>query len=97
MLNKSHINGISGDIIYFMLSSDMQSCTKKANVMYTGQGNKEQVSQDRRVGESLSDLQYNSKLNFISQKLIKLFERNFQRVFLYTFTASSPNLSSLYL
>ncbi len=24
----------------------MQSCTKKANVMYTGQGNKEQVSQD---------------------------------------------------
>jgi len=29
-----------------MLSSDMQSCTKKANVMYTGQGNKEQVSQD---------------------------------------------------
>ena len=29
-----------------MLSSDMQSCTKKANVMYIGQGNKEQVSQD---------------------------------------------------
>ena len=24
----------------------MQSCTKKANVMHTGQGNKEQVSQD---------------------------------------------------
>ena len=24
----------------------MQSCTKKANVMYTGQGNKAQVSQD---------------------------------------------------
>ena len=24
----------------------MQSCTKKANVMYTGQGIKEQVSQD---------------------------------------------------
>ena len=24
----------------------MQSCTKKANIMYTGQGNKEQVSQD---------------------------------------------------
>jgi hypothetical protein len=24
----------------------MQSCTKMANVMYTGQGNKEQVSQD---------------------------------------------------
>ena len=24
----------------------MKSCTKKANVMYTGQGNKEQVSQD---------------------------------------------------
>ncbi len=29
-----------------MLSSDMQFCAKKANVMYTGQGNKEQVSQD---------------------------------------------------
>ncbi len=24
----------------------MQSCTKKANIMYTGQGNKEQISQD---------------------------------------------------
>ncbi len=24
----------------------MQSCTEKANVMFTGQGNKEQVSQD---------------------------------------------------
>ncbi len=35
--------------------------------------------------------------NFISQKLIKLFEQNFQRVFLYTCTASSPNLSSLAL
>jgi hypothetical protein len=33
-----------------MLSSDMQSCTKKANVMYTGQGNKEQVSQDLKDG-----------------------------------------------
>jgi hypothetical protein len=28
----------------------MQSCTKKANVMYTGQGNKEQVSQDLKDG-----------------------------------------------
>ena len=35
-----------------MLSSDMQSCTKKANVMYTGQGNKEQVSQDLKDGFS---------------------------------------------
>ena len=33
-----------------MLSSDMQSCTKKANVMYTGQDNKEQVSQDLKDG-----------------------------------------------
>ena len=33
-----------------MLSSDMQSCTKKANIMYTGQGNKEQVSQDLKDG-----------------------------------------------
>ncbi len=33
-----------------MLSIDMQSCTKKANVMYTGQGNKEQVSQDLKDG-----------------------------------------------
>ena len=28
----------------------MQSCTKKANVMHTGQGNKEQVSQDLKDG-----------------------------------------------
>ena len=28
----------------------MQSCTKKANVMYTGQGIKEQVSQDLKDG-----------------------------------------------
>jgi hypothetical protein len=28
----------------------MQSCTKKANIMYTGQGNKEQVSQDLKDG-----------------------------------------------
>ncbi len=34
-----------GEIIYTVLHV-MQSCTKKANVMYTGQGNKEQVSQD---------------------------------------------------
>jgi hypothetical protein len=33
--------------------------------------------------------------NFISQKIEKLFEQNFQRVFLYTYTASSANLSSL--
>jgi len=35
--------------------------------------------------------------NFISQKLKKLFERKFQRAFLYTYTASSANLSSLAL
>jgi hypothetical protein len=28
----------------------MQSCSKKANVMHTGQGNKEQVSQDLKDG-----------------------------------------------
>jgi hypothetical protein len=33
-----------------MLFSDMQSCAKKANVMNTGQGNKEQVSQDLKDG-----------------------------------------------
>ncbi len=35
--------------------------------------------------------------NFISQKICKLYEPNFQRVFLYTYTASSVNLSSLAL
>jgi hypothetical protein len=35
--------------------------------------------------------------NFISQKICKLFEPNFQRVFLYTYTASLVNLSSLAL
>jgi len=34
---------------------------------------------------------------YISQKVIKLFEPNFQRVFLYAYTASSANLSSLAL
>ncbi len=33
--------------------------------------------------------------NFISQKIEKLFEQSFQRVFLYTYTASSANLSFL--
>ncbi len=28
----------------------MQSCSKKANVIHTGQGNKEQVSQDLKDG-----------------------------------------------
>ncbi len=32
--------------IKYIVLHVMQSCTKKANVMYTGQGNKEQVSQD---------------------------------------------------
>ncbi len=31
--------------------------------------------------------------NFTSQKLSKLFERNFQQVFLYTYTASSLALT----
>jgi hypothetical protein len=43
----------------------------------------------RQVGESL--LIYNKLKNFISQKLKKLFEPNFQRVFLYTCTASAKN------
>jgi hypothetical protein len=30
--------------------------------------------------------------NFISQKLIKRLQRNFQRVFLYTYTAIQPDL-----
>ncbi len=47
------------------------------------------------VGESL--LIYNKLQNFISQKLKKLFEPKFQQVFLYTYTASSGNLSSLAL
>ncbi len=34
---------------------------------------------------------------FISQKLINLFERNFQRVFLCTYTTSLANFSSLAL
>ena len=60
----------------------------------------------RRVGESptprISEsgsryLIYNKLQNFISQKITKLFERNFQRAFLYTYTASSANLSSLAL
>jgi hypothetical protein len=49
----------------------------------------------RRVGCEL--LIYNKIQNFISQKLKKLFEPKFQRVFLYTYTASSGNLSSLAL
>ena len=42
-----------GEIKYTSCSQSqvaMQSCTKKANVMYTGQGNKEQVSQDLKDG-----------------------------------------------
>ena len=50
------------------------------------------------IGESGSRyLIYNKLQNFISQKVIKLFEPNFQRVFLYAYTASSANLSSLAL
>ena len=44
-----------------------------------------------------SYLIYNKLQNFIYQKLIKLYERIFQQVFLYTGTASSPNFSSLAL
>jgi hypothetical protein len=44
-----------------------------------------------------SYLIYNELQNFISQKLIKLYERVFQQVFSYTCTASSPNFSSLAL
>ncbi len=40
---------------------------------------------------------YNKLQNFISQKLIKRFKPNFQRVFLYTCTASLLNFSSLAL
>ena len=48
-----------------------------------------------RIVESGSRyLIYNKLQNFISQKLKKLFERKFQGVFLYTYTASSKNLSS---
>ena len=51
-----------------------------------------------RIGESGSRyLIYNKLQNFISQKVIKLFEPNFQIVFLYAYTASSANLSSLAL
>ncbi len=51
-----------------------------------------------RIGESGSHyLIYNILQSFISQKIIKLSERNFQRVFLYKYTASSSNLSSLAL
>jgi hypothetical protein len=34
----------------YNIAEIMQSCTKKAKVMYTGQGNKEQVSQDLKDG-----------------------------------------------
>jgi hypothetical protein len=51
-----------------------------------------------RISESGSRyLIYNKLQNLISQKVIKLFEQKFQRVFLYTYTASSANLSSLAL
>ena len=51
-----------------------------------------------RIVESGSRyLIYNKLQNLISQKVIKLYEPNFQRVFLYTCTASSPNFSSLAL
>ena len=53
---------------------------------------------DSRIIESGSRyLIYNILQNLISQKVIKLFEPNFQWVFLYTRTASSPNFSSLAL
>ena len=48
-----------------------------------------------RIIDSL--LIYNKLQNLICQKVIKLFEPNFQRGFLYTYTASSGNLSSLAL
>jgi hypothetical protein len=57
-------------------------------------------TESRRLPVSLSrgvDLIYNKLQNLISQKVIKLFEPNFQRGFLYTCTASSPNFSSLTL
>ncbi len=49
----------------------------------------------RWVGELL--LIYNKLQNLISQKLKKLFEPKFQGIFLYTYTASSANLSFLAL
>ena len=50
------------------------------------------------IGESGSRyLIYNKLQNFVSQKIKKLFEPNFKWVFLYTYTASSANLSSLAL
>ena len=48
-----------------------------------------------RIIDSL--LIYNKLQNLICQKVIKLFEPNFQRGFLYTYTARSGNLSSLAL
>ena len=57
-------------------------------------------TESRRLPVLLSrgvDLIYNKLQNLISQKVIKLFEPNFQRGFLYTCTASSPNFSSLTL
>ncbi len=48
-----------------------------------------------RIIDSL--LIYNKLQNLISQKVIKLFEPNFQRDFLDTCTASSANFSSLTL
>jgi hypothetical protein len=53
---------------------------------------------DSRIGESGSRyLIYYKLQNLISQKVIKLFEQKFRQVFLYTYTASSANLSSLAL
>ena len=84
---------------FYLIHTYMYLSTSK---LYISKIKKVADSPYRWVGESPTEsgsryLIYNKLQNLISQKVIKLFEQKFQRVFLYTYTSSSANLSSLAL
>ncbi len=68
----------------------MQSCTKKANVMYTGQGNKEQVSQDLKDRFLIFLLILLIKDGFVTDLLIN-------RLFTYAYFVILPNVLWFFL